>query len=71
MRKGNWPSLSFLNVEVNKAMEMRWLAELNTDFRMEMVCINSLKENQAIYDFIFCGKLKISESVCLSKTVLR
>ena len=63
--------LDFLNVEVNKAMEMRWVSELDTGSKMEMVCINSLKENQTIYDFIFCGKLRVSQPVCLSKTVLR
>ena len=43
LRKGNWPKLTSLNTENNKATEMRWLPELAMKSKMEMVCVNSLK----------------------------
>ena len=67
LRKGNWPMLNFLNVEMNKANEMRRLTELNTSSSMESFRIYSAKENQDIYDYIFSGKLKVSRPAHLSE----
>ena len=61
--------LKFLSVEVNKAAEMRWLSELDTCPKMEMVCINSVRENKTIHDPMFCGKLKVNELILLCKGV--
>ena len=62
LRKGNWPMLDFLNIEVNKAASMRWLTELATNSKMKMICINSMKKNQTINDYTLCGKLMAEPS---------
>ena len=63
LRKGNWSMLNFLNIEVNKATEMKWLTELDT-------CINSLIENETVFDSIFCAKLRVSEPTIFCKLIV-
>ena len=53
--------LQFLNLEKNKTAEIRWLVELRMRKQMRTVCINSMKENQTLYDCMFCGKLVVAE----------
>ena len=69
LRKGNWPMLNFINVEVNRAPEMRWLSELDTCSKMEMLCINSVRKNKTLHDSIFCAKLKVRELIVCCKAL--
>ena len=62
--------LKDINIEDNKGTSMQWLTELNVSSRMEMLCIESLKETQTIYDYSYCGKVKMLEANDLCKNGL-
>ena len=70
LRKADWPRLTSINIEDNKATEIAWLAELNTSEKMGLFCVESIKESQKIYNYSYCGKLKMAETNDLCKNSL-
>ena len=59
-----------INIEDNKATEMNWLTELNTSKKMGLLCVESIKESQKIYDYSYCGKVKMLQANDLCKNGL-
>ena len=59
-----------INVEDNRATEMKWLTELNTSEKMVLFCVESIKESQKIYNYSYCAKLKMIKANDLCKHCL-
>ena len=67
LRKGNWPILKKINIEGNRATDIKWLTELNISSKMELFCVESMKEGQKIYNYSCCAKLKMVHADKLCK----
>ena len=46
---------------------MVWLTELNTSREMRTLCVESLQENQKIYDYSCCVKMEVVKTSSLCK----